>query len=486
MAVTSLSGVSTTGTLTAAGVGSGLDVKGLISQLMEMEQKPLTLLATQEANFQAKLSSLGTIKGSLSSLQTAAQTLATASAATYSASVSDSTILTATAASSAVAGNYSVSVDGSKLAQGQKLVAPGRTSTTAAIGTGASTTLTITLGSIDEDPVGGQYSSAGFSADPEKTAVSLTIDGSNNTLAGIRDAINAANAGISASIINDGSGTPYRLALSSNETGESRSMKLSVSGDAAIDALLAYDPGTATQTFTETQTAQNAQFTVDGIAITSSTNIVTDAIPGVTLNLANKAGISAVTVSVQRTGSSLNSALGALVTAYNNTNTSIANATAKGAVMQGEGAVLNLQRQVRTILASSQQTGGSYTTLSQLGISFQKDGSLKLDATKLGAALTANVTDVSKLTAAIGTALRTAADSLLGTAGPISSQTAGINRSITDIGTRRAQLQRRIDAVEQRYQRQFSGLDTLISSMNQTSSFLTQQLSALQNLNSKG
>jgi flagellar hook-associated protein 2 len=485
MALT-LPGISSTGTLSAPGVGSGLDIKGLVSQLMAVEQQPLTQLATQEAKYQAKLSSLGAIKGALASLQSAAQALATASTASYSASVSDSSVLSATAGSSAVAGNYSVSVDGSKLAQGQKLVAPGKASTSAAIGTGASTTLTITLGTITGGPpVSGQYANADFTADPARTPVSLTIDAGNNTLAGIRDAINAANAGVSASIINDGGGLPYHLALTSNDTGAASSMKLSVSGDADIGALLGYDPHAAPQTFSETQSAQNAQFTVDGVAITSATNTVTDAIPGVSLTLANRPGINTVTVALARTGGSLNSALGSLVSAYNAANAAITGATAKGAVMQGEGGVVSLQRQIRAILGGTQPTGGAYTTLSQLGVGFQADGSLKLDSLKLGAALSANIGAVSSLAAAIGAALKSAADGMLGAAGPITSKTDSINRSITDIGARRAHLQDRLAAVQARYQKQFSGLETLISSMNKTSQYLTQQLASLPGFTTK-
>ncbi len=476
----SLPGITSTGTLNAPGVGSGLDVKSLITQLMAVEQRPLTQLATQEAKYQAKLSSLGSIKGALSSLQSAAQALVTAGSASYSTSVSDSAVLTATASTSAIAGNYSVSVDGSKLAQGQKLVAPGKASSSATIGAGASTTVTLTLGTISKvAPVGGQYVRADFTPNASKTPVSLTIDSSNNTLAGIRDAINAANTGVSASIINDGSDHPYRLALTSNATGAVSSMKVTVSGDASISSLLTYDPTADSQNFNETQTAQNALFTVDGVSISSATNTVSDAIPGVTLKLANKTGINPVTVSVERTGSSLSSALNAIVSAYNSANTTIANATAKGAVMQGENGVLALQRQVRAILAGARQTGGGYTTMSQLGIAFQTDGSLKLDSAKLSAALSANLVDVSSLASAIGSALKTAADNMLGTTGPLSSQTTGLNRSITAIGSRRTNLQVRLDATQARYQKQFSALDTLISSMNTTSTFLTQQLANL-------
>ena len=471
---------STSGTLNAPGIGSGLDVKGLISQLMTLEQKPITALDKQEAGFQSKLSSLGSVKGALATLQSAAQGLVTAGASTYSASVSDAAVLSATAANGAIAGNYNVSIDGSKLAQGQKLVAPGSASTNAAIGNGVSSTLTISFGTITGGPaINGQYSSAGFTDNPDKEPTSLTIDSTNNSLAGIRDAINAASAGVRASIINDGSGTPYRLALAANDTGTSNGMRLSVTGDTTLASVLSYDPAAPAQNFNETQAAQNAQFSVDGVAITSATNSVTDAIPGVTLRLASKAGLSTVTVAVQLDNGKLNSAISSLVNAYNSVNSTIAVATAKGAVMQGEGGVLTLQQQVRSVLGSTQRTGGAYTIFSQLGISFQKDGSLKLDSAKLGAALSASASDVATLVAAIGTALNTAATNMLGKAGPLSSRTDGINRSIRDIGSRRLHLQGRLAVIQQHYQTQFSALDTLMSSMSKTSTFLEQQLANL-------
>ncbi|MFA5913505.1 MAG: flagellar filament capping protein FliD [Burkholderiales bacterium] len=486
MAVSLPSVSATSGTLTASGVGSGIDVKGLVSQLMAVEQRPLTLLAQKEADFQAQLSSLGSVQGSLSSLQSAAQMLASAGTASYSASVSDGTFLSATTDSTAVSGSYSVDV--TQLAQAQKLVSPvpGQASLSAAIGTGAATTVTVTLGTITGTPVKGQYASAGFAADPTKTPVTLTIDSSNNTLAGIRDAINAANAGVTASIINDGSATPYRLALTSNATGAVSSMQIAVSGDAAIGSLLGYDPTAASQNLDEIQTAQDAKLKVDGVGIISATNSVAGAIQGVTLNLTKAPTTSPVTVTVQRDTSKISSALNALVNAYNGANKTIAAATAKGATLQGDWAVLSLERQVRSLLGSVQNAGGTYTTLSQLGVSFQKDGSLLLDATKLGSALSSNVGDVSAFVAAMGNAVNSAANDMLGSTGAITNETAGINNSIKDIDSQRIDIQRQLDATQARYQAQFSALDTLLASMNSTSSFLTQQLSNLPNYYNKG
>jgi flagellar hook-associated protein 2 len=485
MATTLPSLSANTGTLTAAGVGSGLDVKGMVSQLMTVEQRPMTLLATKEASYQFKLSSLGSVQGSLSALQTTAQSLKTAGSAAYSTSVSDSTVLSATADSTAASGNYALQV--TKLAQVQKLVsaAPGLADTSSTVGLGSATSITITLGTTSGTPVDGQYASAGFVADPARTPVTLSIDSSNNTLAGIRDAINAANAGVTASIINDGSSAPYRLALTSNNSGAASSMQLTVSGEAAVKSLVGFDPTEASQSLSETQTARNALLTVDGVSVSSASNSVAGAIQGVTLNL-TKETTSAVTVAVQRSSSQLSAALSSLVSAYNSANKAMAGASAKGAVLQGNSTVLGIQRQVRALLGGVQSVSGSYTTLSQLGISFQKDGSLALDASKLNLALSADVVSASALALALGSAVKTFADGLLGFSGPIPTATAGINRSITDIGTQRVKLQSRLDATQVRYQKQFRALDTLMSGMNTTATFLTQQLGNLPNYYNKG
>ena len=485
MATTLPSLSANTGTLTAAGVGSGLDVKGMVSQLMTVEQRPMTLLATKEASYQFKLSSLGSVQGSLSALQTTAQSLKTAGSAAYSTSVSDSTVLSATADSTAASGNYALQV--TKLAQVQKLVsaAPGLADTSSTVGLGSATSITITLGTTSGTPVDGQYASAGFVADPARTPVTLSIDSSNNTLAGIRDAINAANAGVTASIINDGSSAPYRLALTSNNSGAASSMQLTVSGEAAVKSLVGFDPTEASQSLSETQTARNALLTVDGVSVSSASNTVAGAIQGVTLNL-TKETTSAMTVAVQRSSSQLSAALSSLVSAYNSANKAMAGASAKGAVLQGNSTVLGIQRQVRALLGGVQSVSGSYTTLSQLGISFQKDGSLALDASKLNLALSADVVSASALALALGSAVKTFADGLLGFSGPIPTATAGINRSITDIGTQRVKLQSRLDATQVRYQKQFRALDTLMSGMNTTATFLTQQLGNLPNYYNKG
>lgn len=488
MTVASVTSTNSTGVLSSAGIGSGLDVTGLVSKLMAVEQQPLTLLDTQEATYQAKLTSLGTVTGALASLQTAAQSLTSASVPKNSAVVSDSTVLSASASGSAQAGSYSVAV--TTLAQAQTLLAAGQASSTSAIGSGASSTVSFSFGTIASalGPTNGSYSDATFTANASQAPLSIVIDSSNNTLAGIAGAINAAGAGVTAAIINDGSGTPYRLAITS-ASGVANSMKIAVSGDSTIAGLLGYDPS-ATQHLQQTQVAQNAALSVNGVNITSASNTVSGAIPGVTLNLSKQtAANSPVSVSVQSDTSSLNSAIGALVSAYNSAQSTISGVTAQGALLQGDWSVSLLQRQIISILNTAHNSGGAYTTLTDLGVTFQKDGTLAFDSTKANAALTADSAGVAALTSAIGKAVNRAAASLLGPTGPVAVEETGINQNIKDIVAQRINMQSRLALIQQTYQTQFNTLDTLLSSMTSTSNFLTQQLAnlpAIANTTSKG
>ncbi len=222
-------------------------------------------------------------------------------------------MVSATASSIAKPGNYSLTV--SQLAQAQNLVAAGQASATTAIGSGTSTTLTFDFGTISGGTLtNGTYTGASFASNGSATK-SVTIDSSNNTLSGIRDAINAANIGVTASIINDGSAAPYRLVLTSNATGVANSMKISVAGDATLSGLLAEDPA-GTQNLSQTSAALNANFTVNGIAISKASNTVGDVVPGVTLNLAGTSA-SAVTLNVGPNTSSVSTAINGFVTAFN-------------------------------------------------------------------------------------------------------------------------------------------------------------------------
>jgi flagellar hook-associated protein 2 len=394
--------ISTLGTATAP---SGLDVAGTVSQLMTVERQPLALLDRKEAGYQATLSAYGNVKSALASFQTAMSGMSNLSKfQALSATAADATILTASANSSAVPGSYAVQVG--SLAQAQTIAAVGQTSASAAIGAAATTTLSFQFGTISNGSLSaGIYSNATFTQDATQATGTVTIDSSNNSLQGIRDAINAANLGVTATIVNDGSAAPYRLVLASNTTGASKSMKISVAGDAALQGLLAYDPA-GTQNLTQSSAAKDAALTVNGIAISSASNTVTGAIQGATLNLA-KAGTT--TLAVARDAGAVQSAVQTFVAAYNDVHKTLTDLTAynaatkTGAVLLGDSTVLTLQTQIRSALSSTLTgSGGSLTSLSQIGVALQRDGTMALDAAKLTTAIANNFNDVAGLFAAIG------------------------------------------------------------------------------------
>jgi flagellar hook-associated protein 2 len=406
--------------LSTPGLGSGLDVNSIVSQLMAVEQRPLTLLATKEASYQAKLTAYGTLKGALSSFQSAVHGIVSASTFQgVQVTPSDTTVASATATADATPGNYTLSV--TQRAQAQKMVAAGAASDTATIGAATTSTVTFDFGTVDIgtgsfSSVTGHYTDASFTSSGAGVKT-VTIDSSNNSLAGIRDAINSANIGVTATIVNDGSTSPYRLALTNNTTGKTNSMKISVSGDADIATLLGHDPTSNTgQGFSQTTAAQNAEFSVDGIAVSKTTNTVTDVLKGVTINLL-KDGVSSTNIAVSRNTSGVINSVTAFVKAFNDINKNLVDAqaydatTKTAALLNGEATVRSMQARIRSVLSAPVAGGASaFSVLSQIGVSFQKDGTLAVNSTKLQAAITSNFNDIAGLFATVGKAT----DSLVG------------------------------------------------------------------------
>jgi flagellar hook-associated protein 2 len=394
--------------LTASGLGSGLDVNGMVSQLMAVERRPISALDQKEAQIQAKISAYGSVKGAISAFQAAVAALAApARFAAVKASIADASVASAAASSAAVAGTYSIEV--SKLAQAQKLASAGQASSTAAIGTG---TLTFDFGTISGgsfDAATGKYTGAGFTSNGSG-AKTVTIDAAHSTLDGIRDAINAANIGVTATIINDGGASPYRLALSVGATGAPNSVKLSVSGDAALQSLLGHDPAGA-QSLVETVSAQNAQFKIDGLSISKPSNTATDVIQGVTLNLLKTNAGSATTLTVARDSAGVKSAVDSMVKAYNDLSKTLGDltkfdaASKKGSVLTGDPSVRSVQSQLRAVLDSTlASAGGGLSRLADIGIGFALDGKLQLDAARLQKVIGDPNKDIATLFAAMGKA----------------------------------------------------------------------------------
>jgi len=478
------------GTITSQGVGSSLDVASIVDSLMEVERIPLDRLLAQKDSFDAKISSLGTIKSSLSTFQTSLSPLTSGfGLLANKAESSDTSIVSADGLSGAIAGNYSVDI--SQLAQSQKLVATGQADTTAAIGGGTSTTLTVELGTISGgtfDSGTGTYSGASFTPNAAGS-LDITIDSSNNSLEGIRDAINAANAGVTATIVNDGdAANPYRLVLSSAASGSDQSARISVTGDATLSALLSHDPA-GTQNLRENVTAQNALFSVDGIPITKSSNQVTDVIDGVTLDLLGPTSGTAVTVSVTQDTDSTKSSIQAFVDSYNELVDLIREETDSGVDDDTPGALASdtTTRQIETLIRNvlgQAPTGitGTFANLSSIGVEFGRDGRLSLDETRLSEAILTDSDAVEALFSSAdgyGTRLDTVVSEMLAFNGTIDARTNAFKDRINSLEDRQLTLEGSLERTEIRLRNQFTQLDVLVANLNTSSSFLTQQLDIL-------
>jgi flagellar hook-associated protein 2 len=457
--------------ISSPGLGSGLDVSGIITKLMQAESLPLTALARKEASYQAKLSAFGSMQGALSSLQTAAQTLKSTSTFTgKSASVADSTVLSASAVLTADAGTYDVSI--TTLAKNHIVRSNVNYELTDTFSGGS---LDIRIGS--DNGTGGSL-----------TTVTIP-DGS--TLVEVKDAINDAGAGLKASIVNDG--TTNRLVLSSDNTGSDGNIWITANqtGSGGTKDLTDFVYNGADATVSQVRPADDAVFSVNGLSVSRSSNTVTDVINGVTFNLAKEGGSTKLTVAANSDAAV--TAVTAFVKAYNDsigqlkTLTAFDAASNKGAVLTGDGTARSIQAQLAALMgANVTNVPGGISRLSDLGVAMQKDGTLALDSSKFKAALADPDTDVSAFftqttTNNQGIAVRfnTLLTSLVGTNSLISARTEGINTSIKSLQKQTEALNLRLEQIEKRYRAQFTSLDTLVSSMQKTSSYLTQQLASM-------
>ena len=443
-------------TVASLGTGSGLELESLVTKLMAVEQQPLTRLQEKETAATTKLSSLAKLKSSLAALQTAAAALkpnVTQTAAekfgTFSAASSTSTVATATTTSGVVTGSYSLNV--TNVATAQQIRKSG-----ISIPTGAGT-LSIAV-------AGG-------------TAVNVAIE-AGSSLTNVVNEINDANAGVTASIIT--SGTTSTLVVTANTTGDGNEITLTGSGSGWEGSDLDYD--SSDTSWTETTAANNAELTIDGIAVSSASNTLTN-IRGLSVTLLT-AGTTTLTVS-QETSSKLTSAINAFVTAYNSSNTTMSEMgaydieTKKAGELQGDSTLRIARTQTRALLFGVKTGGNSaYQTLSDLGVSVQDDGSLVVDSEKLSKAISTDYDAVATLIAKIGDAYDDSIEGIVGTDGSIASATTSLNSVVELLNDREDELQTRLDAIEKMYRARFTALDALVSSLKSTGDYLTQQFSS--------
>lgn len=386
--------------LSVSGLGSSLPVDDLISKLMSVESQPLQKLNGKEASYLAKVSALGQIKGAVSAFQTATRALQDSGKFNaVKSSSGNADVVTISAGSKAASANYSIKVE--ELAQSQKLASGTFSSASSAIGGGK---LTFTFGTTG----GGS-----FTPNAEKIPKTVTIP-DNATLNDIRDAVNKADIGVSASVVNDGSGN--RLVFSSNTTGTASTLKIENSDDGGALAGFAHVPGGST--LTEVQAAKDARFTLDGLTIVKQSNTVTDAVEGLTLTLKQKqkAEDAAVSLSVTRDSSGIKKTIEDFVKSFNELNSALTeassvdmNATTKpgearpAAALSGETVIRTIRTQIRNVFNSVQDVGGAYRVPADVGLGFNQDGSMKLDTGKLQKAIDSNPQDILKLFGSVGT-----------------------------------------------------------------------------------
>lgn len=361
--------------LTSLGAGSGIDTDALVTSLVSASFDPKdSALKTKEDANTAKISSLGTLTGGIDAFASALQQLVAGGTLKSQPSTSDSSVVTATAQNGTNISSLSAQIDVRQVATAQSLVSPYLASTTTAVGLGG---LTLTTG-------------AGASA----RTFDLTIDATNNTLAGLATAINATNSGttpsgLTASVVTDANGA--RLVVK-GQTGSANSFTITANG-ADSDLTRFASTGTGAQ-MTQAQPAQDAIIRMDGVDTTHATNTVTDLIAGVTLNLVSAKPGTTITLGVTRPTDAITQAVNDYVAAYNSLKSEIDTAMAIGSGGTGQGplygnsAIKEMQRQLQKITSTALSSSpNGPQTLAEIGVSTGQDGTLSVNANKLAKAL---------------------------------------------------------------------------------------------------
>jgi flagellar hook-associated protein 2 len=455
--------------LAVGGLASGLDTQGIIEKLMDIERQPITLLQQREDAFQVKLSAYGEVKSALSEFQSAVNDLRYPSNFAASSSVSSNEgILTVTSSGSAALGNHSIIV--SALAQAHTIRSAAFTASTDVVGTG---TISIQVGTGD--------------------AVDVTINSDHETLSGIAAAINSADAGVTASVIDDGLGHTY-LTMTSQESGADNIISVNITngGSGQLDSL--YDGGE----MVTTRAAANGQLTVDGIDVERSSNTISDLISGVTLDLHKADNTETVGVDITRDTDTIKEKISAFVDAYNKLVDNISSKQAYGGEEGSSGALIgdstlrSITRNLGSILG--RQVGGTEngaSTLFGIGISIDRYGKMQMDDTDVTDALATNISDVmtiftsdTETSQGIVTALADYLDMAMDPVdGMIATKEDGLQSSIDDLNDKQDAMETRISKREEILWAQFNRLELLLSGYQQTSDYLTQQITALTNLN---
>jgi flagellar hook-associated protein 2 len=448
--------------ISSTGIGSGLDINSIVTSLTTaagLAQN--TQLADRKSALTAQVSAYGTFSSALATLQATLTTLETPTAlAGRTATLGDTTIATASATADAIPSQYSLAVQ--NLASAASLSSNAFASANLTVGTG---TLTIAVGG---------------------NSASINIDSSDNTLSGIVAAINGAanNPGVSASILTTSAGA--RLVLSGTATGAANAITVTQSGgDGGLSALV-YDPAHSTTTLTQTQAAQDANFTINGFAATSASNQVTTVINGVTLNLlkATAAGTT-TTLTVGTDSAGAQTSIGTFVTALNGLIKSIQGLTSYDPSTQTAGPLIgnatleSFQNQLQHILDQVQSgTAGAATSLASLGITANPQGTFDTNSTTLGNALTGNLSSVTGFfggTNGIATQLNNLIAGYTQAGGLLDSINQGLQSSLNDVAKQQTALNARLATYSATLTKEYNAMDTAVALLKQTQTYLTAE-----------
>ncbi len=458
--------------IVSSGIGSGLDIAGIVQQLVAAEGQPVeTRLGQQEVRAQSKLSAFGSLKSALADVRDQLDILKNPSEFLVRAAASSNEgVFTASTTTSALPANYSLEV--LQLAQAQKLTSGAFTDADAAVGTG-----TLTLG------VG-------------ETSIDIEITAENNSLAGIRDAINGAgdNPGVSATIVNADSGS--YLILTADDTGAENSITLTQAGGDGGLAALEYDPGNGLTALTESQAAQDALIRIDGFDVASSTNTIDGAVEGVSISVTGLTSGGGETLSIVNDTEAVKGIVNTFVESYNALMSTLDSLTAfnaeteTAAPLLGDSTVRSIRDQIRREMSTAVSDSTlPFNSLSDVGIEVQLDGKLSVNDTRLSTVLGQDFSRFGQLFAVedgFGTRLFDLTDGFLDTDGIIETRTQGLNTQIDGIADQRESLNERLASLEQRLLRQFNALDSLLAQLSSTSNFLTQQLNSLPGVDRPG
>ncbi|WP_295954384.1 flagellar filament capping protein FliD [Rhodoferax sp.] len=468
--------------ITTTGIGSGLDVEGIITKLVALEKQPLTSLQIKATIIQTKISDYSQVKALMSTLTDTASKLSLDSGwNSLSVASSDSTAVSATVTGIASATSFSVGVQ--QLAKAQSTVS---SAVTAGVSVGSSGTLTLQLGT---------WTSNAFTAG-SAASVPVTV-AATDTMAQIANKINDSGAGVIATVLTDASGD--RLMLRSSSTGESAGFRIQATDDDGNNtdssglSKLAFDLaaptayGMGANTY---QAGQNAKATINGIAITSTTNKFAGAVAGLTIN-ATEVTTSNVEITATNDKAAITTNIQAFVDAYNAVNKYLADATAydattkKSGDLQGDSTAIGMRNMLRSMLGTS-VVGGSLTHLSDIGLSIARDGSMTVDATKLSTALDnpANVktlfaqknTDAS--TNGIARKVKAFADGLLAFSGGLNNKADALAAEVKRNSDDQDKVTARAASVEKRLRTTYTALDTKMAGLTALSTYITQQVEA--------